>query len=304
MRLSTLFTTVFLILFTMLAFNACSNVQETSAGTTSYQNNYGDNSFSFRDDGNKWRVDLEDGDISAIYKNGERIPSEDHHLYKDMIYNKVNKLRNNLRDPKSEMLAFNFDMGDFKTNMKEMAKNLRENLPGKIEIEIDREDFKKGMDELKESLKDLKTEKFEFHFDKESFKEDMRKMKEDLKNIDFDKIKIEIRKDMDDLDKDLERIRIEMKDLDIDIKGLDSDMKTLSIEMEKLDGFLKEMKSELVKDGYIKSEDEEINLMMKDGSITINGEELLPEHQNKYSELYEKHFDKKMKSDFKIKIRK
>jgi chromosome segregation ATPase len=303
MRLST-FYTVLLIVFALAVVNGCSNVPETSAGNISQLSDYGDNSLTFRKDGAKWRVDFEEGEIAAIYKNGERLPSEDHHIYKDMIYDKVNRLRNNLRDPKSEMLAFNFDMGDLKSNLQEMKKNLRDNLPGKIEIEIDREEFDKGMDALRESMKELKSQKFEFHFDKDSFKDDMKKLKEDLKKIDFDKIKIEVRKNLDDLDKDIERIKIEMKDLDIDLKGLDSDMKALSLEMEKLGGFIKEIKSELVKDGYINSEDEKINLMMQDELIIINGKELSPEHQKKYSDIYEKHFDKKINGDFKIKIRK
>lgn len=303
MRFSTFFIAV-TILLALSTLNGCSTGQETSTSNISQLSDYGDNSLTFRKNETKWRVDFEDGEIAAIYKNGERIPSKDHHLYKDMIYDKVNRMRNDLRGSESEMLAFNFDMGNLKSNLQKMKKNFRDNMPGKIEIEIDREDFNKGMDALKESLKELKSQKFEFHFDKESFKEDMRKMKEDLKNIDFGKIKIEIRKDMDDLDKDLERIKIEMKDVDIDLKGLDSDMRSLGIEMEKLDSFIKEIKGELVKDGYIKSEDEKINLLMQDESIIINGKELSPEHQKKYSDIYEKHFDKKIKGDFKIKIRK
>lgn len=288
----------------ILLIAGCSNVQETSSGKTYLQENIADNSFTFRKDGERWRVDFEDGEITAIYKNDERIPSEDHHLYKDMIYNKVNRLRNNLRDPKPDYLAFEFDMGDMKNNLREMTKNLRESLPGKIEIEIDREEFNKGMESLRESMKDLKNQKFEFHFDNESFKEDMRKLKEDLKKIDAEKIKIEVRKNLDDLDKDLEKIRIEIKDLDIDLKGLDVNLDKLNIEMEKLDNFLKELKSELVRDGYIKSEDEKMNLLMNDDVMTINGKEISREHQKKYMEIYEKHFNKKIKNDFKIKIRK
>lgn len=303
MRLFTilLFTTMYA---GTLLISACSNIQETSSCKTYSQESIADNSFTFKKDGERWRVDFEDGEITAIYKNDERIPSEDHHLYTDMIYNKVNRLRNNLRDPKPEFLAFEFDLGDLKTNLREMTKNLRESLPGKIDIEIDREEFNKGMESLRESMKELKNQKFEFHFDNESFKEDMRKLKEDLKKIDTDKIKIEVRKNIDDLDKDLEKIRIEIKDLDIDLKGLDVNLDKLNIEMEKLDNFLKDLKSELVKDGYIKNEDEKMNLLMNDEVMTINGNEITPEHQKKYLEIYEKHFDKKIKNDFKIKIRK
>lgn len=303
MRLFTVFTSI-IVLSGLLLIAGCSNVQETSSGKTIQQESFSESSLTFKKDGDRWRVDFEEGEIAAIYKNGERIPPDDNHIYKDMIYNRVNRLRNNLRDPKPDFFAFELDMKDLKSNLKEMTKNLRENLPDKIEIEINKEEFDKGMEALRESMKELKNQKFEFHFDNESFKEDMKKLKEDLKKIDVDKIKIEVRKNLEGLDRDLAKIKIEMKDLDIDLKGLDVDLKKLNIEMEKLDNFLKELKSELVKDGYIKSEDEKMNLNMSDEMISINGKEISPEHQKKYIKIYEKYSDKKNKDGLKIKIRK
>jgi hypothetical protein len=99
-------------------------------------------------------------------------------------------------------------------------------------------------------------------------------------------------------------VKIKIKDIDINLSGLDNDLKKLSVEMEKLDSFLKEMKRELVKDGYLKSEDEKVNLILNEQAIEVNGKELPKEHHQKYLKLYEKHFDKKIKGDFQIKIRK
>lgn len=304
MRFSTLLPAAGIFFFIILAFNACSNVQETSAGTTSFQSDMSDNSFTFKDDGNKWRVDFEDGEISAIYKNGEKIPGEEHSKYETMIFDNLNNLKHDMSGFKSDMLAFEFDMNKFKDDMKEMKLNIIRDLPGKIEIDINKEELKESMNVLKESLKDLKTKKFEFHFDKEAFNEDMKKLKEDIKKIDFDKIQIEVRKNLEDAEEELAKVKINIENLDIDLSGLDEDLKTLNVEMEKLDNFLKEMKIELVKDGYLKSEDEKMNLTLNEDVIKINGKSLSPEHHSKYLDLYEKHFDKKIKGDFKIRIRK
>lgn len=304
MRFSTLLPVAGISLFIILAFNACSNVQETSAGTTSFQSGVSDNSFTFKDDGNKWRVDFEDGEISAIYKNGEKVPGEEHSKYETMIYDKLNDLKHNMNGFKSDMLAFEFDMQKFNNDMKEMKLNILKDLPEKFEIEIDKEELKESMKVLKESLKDLKTKKFEFHFDKDAFHEDMKKLKEDIKKIDFDKIQIEVRKNLEDAEEELAKVKIKIENLDIDLSGLDEDLKILNVEMEKLDNFLKEMKSELVKDGYLNSEDEKMNLVLNEETIKVNGKSLSPEHHSKYLALYEKHFDKKIKGDFKIRIRK
>jgi chromosome segregation ATPase len=304
MRLFTFTKMTGIIFLVTFSFYSCSGTQETPGGMTSSYNNMTDNSFSFREDGNKWRVDFDDGEISAIYKNGEKIPAADHQKYERMIYNRISGLKDNMRKFKSDMYAFKIDMEKFNDDMKELRKNLRENMPGKIEIEIDREEFNKGMDILKESLQELKFKKFEFEFDKDAFKEDMKKLKEDINKIDFDKIKIEVKRNIDDVGKELEKVKIKIKDIDINLSGLDNDLKKLSVEMEKLDSFLKEMKRELVKDGYLKSEDEKVNLILNEQAIEVNGKELPKEHHQKYLKLYEKHFDKKIKGDFQIKIRK
>ena len=302
MRLFTLTKMTGIIFLVTISFYSCSGTQETPGGEPSYYNDMTDNSFTLREDGNKWRVDFDDGEISAIYKNGEKIPAEDHTNYEKMIFNRISELKSSMRKFKSDKYAFKIDMEKFKDDMKEMRKNLRENMPGEIEIEIDREEFNRGMEILKESLEELKLKKFEFDFNKDAFKEDMKKLKEDLKKTDFDKIKIEIKKNIDDVGKELDKVKIKIKDIDINLSGLDKDLKKLSVEMEKLDSFLKEMKGELVKDGHLKSEDEKMNLILNEEAIEVNGKELPKEHHQKYLKLYEKYFDKKIKGDFQIKI--
>lgn len=304
MKFSTKLKTVGLIILLTFAAYRCSNIQETSSVTNSYQDSIADQSLTFKEDGSNWRVDFDKGDISAIYRNGKRIPKENHPQYEDMIYTKVSSLRRDVKKYKSDMTTFKLDMEKFKEDLKEMRKNLSENLPGKIEIEIDREEFKKGMEEMKEALKELKTQNFKLDFDKEAFGEEMKKLKEELKNIDFDNIRVEINKNMDDFNKEIEKVKISVKDLNIDLSGLDDNLKELDIEMKKLDAFIKELKDELISDGYLKSKDEKMNLIFNEKLIEVNGKVLSHEHHKKYLELYEKHFEKEIKGDFKINIRK
>ncbi|MCJ7552946.1 MAG: hypothetical protein MUO34_03590, partial [Ignavibacteriaceae bacterium] len=258
MKLITSAKTGIFLLLTMLTITACSNSSETSSGTTSFQSGYGDNSFTFKDNGDKWRADFEDGEIAALYKNGERIPSEEIALYEDLVYDKFNDLRKDLKKLKSDVHVFQFDSERFKDDMKEMKKNLKENLSNLPEIEFDKEFFKKDLMKLKESMKELKDKKIEIHFDNDAFKCDMDKLKKELEDIDFDKINIEIKRNLDNVNKELENVRIQVKDIDVDLSGLDEEMKELNIEMKKLNIFIEEMKNELVKDGYLKNKDEEV----------------------------------------------
>lgn len=304
MKLSTLLATTAFAVLLLTGLISCSNAQETSGGTASYKQDIPENSFTFRNEGHRWRVDFEDGEIAALYKNGERVPQSEISSYEIMIYDKINTLRKGLRKTDSDVHVFKFDVDNLKDNLIVMKKNLRDNLPGKIKIEIDKEEFNKGMEALKESLESMKSQKFEFHFDKESFGEEMKKLKENLKHnldkIDTDKIKIEIRNDMEELEKEIDKIKIHIDDIDIDLSGLDDEMQTLKIEMDNLDKFISEMKTELVKDGYIETEDEKLTLSMQDDSITINGKELSQEHQSKYKNLYREHFGHDKKMNFKI----
>ncbi len=304
MRLITATKTGIFLLLTMLTITACSNSSGTSSGITSFQSGYGDNSFTFKDNSDKWRADFEDGEIAALYKNGERIPSEEIALYEDLVYDKFNDLRKDLKKIKSDVHVFHFNSEKFKEDMKEMRENLKESLFEIPEIDFDNESFKEDMEKLKESMKELKDKKNEIYFDKDAFKCDMDKLKKELEDIDFDKIRIDIKRNLEDVNKELENVRIRVKDIDIDLSGLDEEMEELNIEMKKLNSFIEEMKNELVKDGYLKSKDEELNLAFNDETIKVNGKELLPEHQKKYTDLYEKHFDKKIKDNFRIKMRK
>src|SRR5690606_16161765 len=143
MKLSTLFTTAAFVVALLTGLTSCSNAQETSGGTTSYKQNLPENSFTFRDDGNNWRVDFEEGEIAALYKNGERVPQGEISSYESMIYDNINKLRKGLRKTDSDIHVFKFDVDNLKDYVKEMKKNLRDNLPGKIKIEIDKAEFNK-----------------------------------------------------------------------------------------------------------------------------------------------------------------
>jgi len=114
--------------------------------------------------------------------------------------------------------------------------------------------------------KELKEHKFSFDFDMDNFKEEMEDLKEELKDLKFD-----------------------LKDLDT--------------ELDKLDGFMNVLREELESDGLIDNKDDDIDLELNKNEMLINGEPVPDELFNKYKEIYEEHFGKKLDGDHKLKIR-
>jgi hypothetical protein len=70
--------------------------------------------------------------------------------------------------------------------------------------------------------------------------------------------------------------------------------------MKKLNSFLDDLKSELVKDGYIKSENEKFDLEMNASFTKVNDRVVKPEHQKKYLDLYKSYFNKVIEGTIKI----
>jgi len=77
-------------------------------------------------------------------------------------------------------------------------------------------------------------------------------------------------------------------------------MHDLNGEMKKLNSFLEELKSELVKDGYLNSTEEDYNLEMNESGTKVNDNDVKIDHHKKYKELYKKHFDKEIDGTIKI----
>ncbi|HEX9253703.1 MAG TPA: hypothetical protein VF870_15765 [Ignavibacteriaceae bacterium] len=167
----------------------------------------------------------------------------------------------------------------------------------KIELYFNSEDFKEKMKELEENLKNMPVPPnppdvdIDFQIDMDAFKEGMKNFKESFKNFD---IKI------DSSEFDMNELRSNMKELKKNMKGIKIEMHDLKGEMKKLDSFLDELKSELVKDGYIKSENEKFDLEMNAAFTKVNDRVVKPEHQKKYLELYKSYFDKEIEGTIKI----
>ncbi len=308
----------------LLSFGGCAGGVEQN----NKQNQFGysgDKSFSFKDSGSDWRVDFDNDEISAVYKDGARVPDSDVEKYKDMIYDKINDLKSDQKELSDNVYRFHFDAEKFKDHMKKFKKDFDSDKFMRFKMEFDDEAFEKNMRELEESLKELKNKKLDIYFDSEKFKEKMKDLEENLKNmpvppippdididvhINMDKFKDNMKKFEEEMKQhkfmidssvfDMSSLKESMKELKKNMGGLKIEMDGLKSEMKKLKNFMSALKSDLVKDGYIGSVDEEFDLRMDKDKTEINGKEVKPEDHKKYLDLYEKYFDKKLEGKFKI----
>ncbi len=320
---------LFGILFALIIFAALISLSGCSSAVD--KNNAlnqaiitGDKSFSFMDEGSNWRVDFKDDEISAIYKDGTRIPDTEIDQHKDMIYENLNGLKSDFKEFDSNVHAFHFDLDKFDEEMKKFKDDLDNDKFMHFKFEFNEEEFEKNMEKLEEKLKDLKAKKIELHFDSEKFKDDMKKLEENLKDLPDHPAKadIDIYLDMDDFkdgmkkfgetfktfdfkidssEFDMSELRESMKELKKSMKGLKIEMHGLKGEMKKLNLFLADLKTELVKDGYLNSTEGEYDLEISANSTKVNDLEVKNEDHKKYKELYKKHFDKEIDGTIKIK---
>ena len=314
-----------LVVFTVLvSLSGCSSVIEQN--TTSNQTSFtGDKSFSFKDEGSDWRVDFDDDEISALYKDGFRVPDSEIAQHKEMIYEKLDGLKSDFKEFDSNVSKFHFDMDKFDEEMKKFKHDFDNDKYMHFKLEFDEDEFEKNMEKLEESFKDLKDKKIELYFDSDEFKENMKELEEKLKNLptppnppdvdidvymDMDKLKEGMKnfKDsfkhfdvkIDRSDFDMSELRESMKELKNNMKGLKIEMHGLKGEMKNLNSFLEDLKTELVKDGYIDSIDEEYDLEMNSTITKVNDRVVKQEQHKKYLEVYKKHFDKDIDGTIKI----
>ena len=308
----------------LLSLSGCSSGSEQNAATDQI-NFSGDKSFSFKDEGSNWRVDFEDEEISALYKDGSRIPDSEIEQHKEMIYNNLRQLHSEYDELAGNVHRFHFDMDKFKEDMGKFKHDFDNDKFMHFKLEFDEDEFEKNMEKLEESLKDLKDKKIELYFDSEDFKENMKELEENLKDLPVPPIppdvNIDVYLDMDDFkdgmknfaesfrhfdvkidssDFDMSELRESMKELKKNMKGLKIEMHDLKGEMKKLNAFLDDLKSELVKDGYMKSAEEEINFEMDKDYTKVNDVNVKAEDHTKYKELYKRHFDKEIDGTIKI----
>ncbi len=318
-----------LLLFSTLILFGCSSTHKVyHEKYTMLDSDRGKTSVSFetREDGEtvKWKAVFRDDELSALYKDGERIPKDELYKYEDMIDYKLNKIRGERRH-----FTFNFDGFDkelFKEKMKEFKKNfkmhkhewdfdkqefegemqkLKEELSKlkdiDIDVEFDRDEFNKGMKELRRSLKEMKISIPKIHIDMDGVRHSIRIPKhlcddDEFADIDIDIPEIHIQ-DIDIPDIDIPEINVDLSGLEESMEELEHNMKNLDVEMKKLDAFVEEMKDEMVKDNLIKNADDEVKIELSKEEMKVDGKKVTDELHKKYKDLYKKHFDTELDDD-------
>ncbi len=285
-----------------------------------------DKSFSFKDDGSNWRVDFNNDKISSIYKDGTRLPDKEIDQYKEMIYKKLGELKSDYKDVDSKVHKFHFDIDKFKDKIDMFKKDFDNDKFMHFKLEFDEDEFEKNMEKLEEQLKKLKDKKIELYFDSDKLKDNMKELEDNLKNIpippnspdvdidvylDMDAFKDGMKKfkesfknfdiKIDSSDFDMGELRENMKNLKKNLKGLKIELRDQKGELKNLNLFFDDLKSELIKDGYLSSSDEEYNLEMNSEKTIVNGSEVKQEDHSKYEDLYKSRFDKEIDGTIKIK---
>ncbi len=308
----------------LLALSGCSGGYEQNS-IKNEQAYTGAKSFSFKENGSDWRVDFENDEISNLYKNGTRVPDDEIDQYSDMIYENLRGLRKKYEKLDKKMESFNFDSGQLDQEMKKFKEDFDSDKFLHFKLEFDEDEFEKNMEQLEQKLQDLKDKKLNLYFDSEEFKNQMKDLEENLKDIPFEPnppvFDIDVYMDMDALKNGMNKLgdsfkhfdfkfdssefnmngmKESMKELKKNLKGLKIELRDLKGEMKKLDSFLEDLKSELVKDGYLNSVDEEYDLEFGPESTKINDTLAKNEDHKKYLELYKRHFDKEIDGTIKI----
>lgn len=308
-----------IIMMSIFVISSCSSgyQQEHNLNQISHPE---DKSFSFMEDGSNWQVYFDGKDIAAVYKDGDRIPDSEVHQYQNMIYENIDDLRSNFEDQRDRANVFKFDMKKFDDSMKLFRDSIDNDNFMHFKFEFDENEFDKNMEELENNLAELKNKKIEIYIDSDKMKDHIKKWGEKLKdipcpkeievNIDMDVIKEGMKKfrdemrlhkfHFDSLDINMDEFHNDMKNLKNNLKNLKIETKDFKFEMKNLKSFLHDLKNELVKDGYLISKDDNLNLNMSTDKMTVNEKEISMGHLNKYKELYKKHYGKEIEGEIKI----
>ncbi len=272
-------------------------------------------SFYEKEDGKNvhWEVNFENEDIASVYRDGEKIPSKDVDEHRAMINKKLDEIRFGLKKQSFNMDHFAFDMDEFHADMEKFNEQMRDRFECLDDFKIEEGEFNEFLGELQERLEKLKGRKFDLKFDSKKFKEQMENINEEFKdhqlNFEFDFDMDELEKtieahqfNLDDIDIDLGELDIQMEKLNQELEGLEINMEDLDEELEKLDGFIDELKKELVVDGYIKSENEDVEIKISAKAMFVDGKKLSGELLDKYKNIYKKHMGKDLSESSNIHI--
>jgi len=208
-------------------------------------------------------------------------------------YEQINILQNEIRVMHftADTIDIDIDMDEFDEEMKKLHKELGKLKSYKFDFDFDNEEFRVQMEKLKEELSQFEFEDFHFEFDDAEFRKSMVVLKKELKEHKFS------------FDFDMDNFKEEMEDLKEELKDLKFDLKDLDTELAKLDGFMDVLREELESDDLIDNKNDDFDLDLNKDEMFINGEPVPDELFNKYKDMYEEHFGKKLEGDHKLKIR-
>ncbi|RJP60662.1 MAG: hypothetical protein C4543_04910 [Ignavibacteriales bacterium] len=255
----------------------------------------------FRGEKSKWEATIDNGKLVDLYKDGDRVPTDEYFKYEDMILDEVDGITWELEKVHKDLASLKKDLKDIKIDLGENFAEDMKRIAEDIKIEFDSEEFKEQMKQLKEELKYL--EKEDFPFNKEEFKREMSQLRDELSDmkfdIDFKWDSEEFKREMKDLSRELVNIKVDidfsgleesMRELRENMKDLDIDMTELKAEMKILKEFTSELKDELVSDGVIDSPGKLRRLEFEDDALYVNGKQV-PDHlYKKYKEIYKEYY--------------
>ena len=291
------FITSFIIVGSLLFFASCSSESYTQQEDTSQQKGEQSLYFTEYEDGSKthYEVNFNDGKISSIYKDGIKVPDNEIKDYEDLVNDELNSIKSDKHDffIHHSPHVFHFEMDSLKDKMKEVRKKFKaEN----FNFRFDHKKFKEDMKRLREEFND--SNNIVLHIDRDKICENIN---ESLKHLDELRLhKFNFNFDMDELELNMENLEEEMENLKDEMSELSVEMDELDKEMKTLNGFLEAAKSELVKDGLIKSADEEFELELSESKMEVNDEKVSDNLLEKYKALYKEHFGKELKGKLKF----
>lgn len=290
-------TVLFLLPLLIAVFAGCSSGEDSIEYSFNKDNYYkshrdfensGPRKFSFKENGDWYKVKLRNGEIEKLYINGDRINEDEFSKYEDLVFERRNELNDSYADFDGDWENFHRDSDEIKIEvrneirdaMKEVRRELRN---------VDREKFRAdvNLDELHENLAHLKNMKFEF--DNDEFHRGMEEFAENMKNI---------RVELDD--HDWSDFHNSMRNLKDELRNLDIDMGDLKVEMKNLKRFMKEFRRELIDDGYLEYGDDDFDVEFNENELIINGKKLPDSLLPKYKEMYKEHFGRELDDDFKF----
>lgn len=294
---------LFIPALSFLIFTGCSSSNQGTYPQIE-KNNRAEQTFSFYNEENgkdiRWEVNFDDGKISSVFKDGDRIPDNEIDNYRDMIYDRINDLQEESHHISIDLSGMKSGMKQFKEDMNKMKEEFKNR---HYEFDFDNKEFKEGMEELSKELSKLKDKKIEIHIDTDKIKRDMDKLKDEIKvDIHFDKDAL--RKNLDDLNEEMQKHHDELNHIDIDLSGIDDSLADIDLkldkadsELKKLDIFIDELKDEMIKDGLIKDKSEKLDLDISENKMEVNGNKVNDELYKKYKKMYEDYFDTKLSGE-------